>query len=78
MQSIDHLMDSVDLYISEKKTNKGEYFFSKIDLIYAYSQIPLDENIRKHCNFNRLGGKSTGTYRLIYGFYGMTDIAATF
>ena len=61
MQSINHLMDSVAVYISERKNKQGKYFFSKIDLKYVYSQIPLDENIKKHCNFNILGGKDTGT-----------------
>ena len=78
MQSIDHLMDSVAVYISERKNKQGKYFFSKIDLKYAYSQIPLDKNIKKHCKFNNLGGKATGTYRFINGFYGLTDMPATF
>ena len=78
IQSIDHLMDSVAVYISERKNKQGKYFFSKIDLKYAYSQIPLDDNIKKHCNFNILGGKATGIYRFINGFYGLTDMPATF
>ena len=78
MQSIDHLIDSVALYISERKNLPGQYWFSKVDLKYAYSQIPLDENIQKNCNFNILGGRATGAYRFINGFYGLTDIAATF
>ena len=45
MQSIDHLVDSVALYISEKRNLPGQSLLSKIDLKYAYSQIPLDENI---------------------------------
>ena len=78
MQSIDHLIDSVAVYISERRNLPGKYFFPKIDLKYAYSQIPLDENIQKHCNFNILGGRATGTYRFINGFYGLTDMPATF
>ena len=78
MQSIDHLMDSVAVFISERKNKPGQYLFSKIDLKYAYSQIPLEENIKKHCNFNIIGGKATGTYRFINGFYGLTDMPATF
>ena len=62
MRSIDHLIDSVAVFISERKNKPGQYFFSKIDLIYAFSQIPLDENTKKHCNFNILIGKATGTY----------------
>ena len=71
-------MHSVAVYISERKNKQGKYFFSKIDQKYAYSQIPLDENIKKHCNFNKLGGKTTGSYRFINGFYGLTDMPATF
>ena len=78
MQSIDHLIDAVALYISERRKSPGIYWFSKIDLKYAYSQIPLDESIAKHCNFSILGGRATGTYRLIIGFYGLTDMPATF
>ena len=78
IQSIDHLIDSVAVSISERRNLPGKYFFPKIDLKYAYSQIPLDENIQKHCNFNILGGRATGTYRFINGFYGLTDMQATF
>ena len=76
LKSIDHLMDSVALYISERKSKQGKYFSSKIDLKHAYSQIPLEDNIRKHFNFNILGGKAAGTYRFINRFYGPTDIPA--
>ena len=78
MQSIDHLTDAVALYFSERKKSPVAYWFSKIDLKYAYSQIPLDESIAKHCNFSILGGRATGTYRLINGFYGLTNMPATF
>ena len=78
MQSIDNLMDSVAKYISDNKNEQGNFLFSKIDLKYAYSQIPLRPEIRKHRNFNILGGKSTGTYQFINGFYGLSDMPATF
>ena len=78
MQSIDHLIDAVANYVSERSTEQGTFYFSKIDLKYAYSQIPLDPQLQKHCNFNILGGKATGLYRLLNGFYGLTDMPATF
>ena len=78
MQSIDNLRDSVAKYISDNKNEQGNFLFSKIDLKYAYSQIPLHPEIRKHCNFNILGGKSTGTSQFIIGFYGLSDMPATF
>ena len=34
--------------------------------------------IYKNTNFNILGGRATGTYRFINGFYGLTDMPATF
>ena len=78
MQNINHLIDAVANYISERSTEQGTFYFSKIDLKYAYSQIPLDPQLQKHCNFNILGGKATGTYRFLNGFYGLTDMPATF
>ena len=78
MQSIDHLIDAVANYVSERSTEQGTFYFSKIDLKYAYSQISLDPQLQKHCNFDILRGKATGTYRLQNGFYGLTDMPATF
>ena len=78
MQSIDHLLDAVALYITQRKESPGTFWFSKIDLKYAYSQIPLDTSIAEHCNFSILGGKATGAYRFLNGFYGLTDMPATF
>ena len=78
MQSIDHLTDSLAMQIASNKNKEGPWWFSKINLKYAYSQIPLDNSIAEYCNFNILGGKATGTYRFINGFYGLTDMPATF
>ena len=78
MQSIDQLVDAVALYITQRKDSPGTFWFSKIDLKYAYSQISLENSIAKPCNFSKLGGKATGTYRFINDFYGLTDMPATF
>ena len=78
MQSIDDLVDIISKKISELKNNPGTIYFSKIDLKYAYSQIALHKDTQKHCIFNILGGNATGTYRFINGFYGLTDMPATF
>ena len=32
----------------------------------------------RHCNFNVVSGKGTGTYCLITGFYWLTDMPAAF
>ena len=73
MQSIDHLIDAVATYISERSNQNGIFYFSKVDLKYDYSQIPLDPELEKLCNFNILGGNAAGTYRFPNGFYGLTD-----
>ena len=78
MQSIDHLADAVALYITQREKSPGTFWFLKIDLKYAYCQIPIDISIAKHYNFSILGGRATGTYRFLNGFYGLTDMPATF
>ena len=70
-------MDKIAMKISDLKTTEGTLYFSKIDLKYAYSQLPLHPDTQKHCNFNILGGNATGTYRFLNGFYGLTDLPAT-
>ena len=77
MQSIDHLIDKIGMKISELKTQVGKLYFSKIDVKYAYSQLPLHPDTQKHCNFNILRGNSTGTYKFLNWFYGLTDLPAT-
>ena len=62
MHNIDCLMDSIAQTITQS-SDEGEVLFSTIDLRYAYSQLPLDEDTAKQCNFNIIGGKATGTYR---------------
>ena len=78
MQSMDNFMDSVAKYISHNKNSPSKFFFSKTDLKYAHSHIPLNPKTRKHCNFNILGGKSTCSYQFVNGFYGLSDMPATF
>ena len=74
MQNIDCLMENIAQSVSES-SHEGEVLFSTVDLRYAYNQLPLDKATAKQCNFNVVGGQATGTYRLITGFYGLTDIA---
>ena len=59
MQSFDHLMDTIPCKISELIQDAGTLYLSKIDLKYAYSQVPLHEERQKHWNFNVLGGNAT-------------------
>ena len=67
MHNIDCLMDNIAQKITQS-SDEGEVLFSTIELRYAYSQIPLDEETAKQCNFNINGGQTTGTYRFNNGF----------
>ena len=53
-------------------------YFSTIDLKYAYSQLNLQPETAKHCNFNIVSGDMRGTFRFKTGFYGFTDMPAEF
>ena len=77
MHNLDCLMDNIAQTITQS-SDEGQVLFSTIDLRYAYSQIPLDEDTLKQCNFNIIGGQATGTYRFNNGFYGLTDMPAEF
>ena len=77
MHNIDCLMDSIAQTITQS-SSEGDVLFSIIDLRYSYSQLPLDKDTAKHCNFNIIGGQATGTYRFNTGFYGLTDMPAEF
>ena len=70
MHNIDCLMDSIAQTITQS-SDEGEVLFSTIDPHYAYSQLPLDDDTAKQCNFNIIGGQATGTYRFNTGFYGL-------
>ena len=58
--------------------SKETAYYSTLDLKYAYSQLKLDQETARHCNFNIISGERTGTYRFITGFYGLTDMPAAF
>ena len=65
--------------VAEQLDNKkdGPVFYSSLDFRYAYGQVPLDKK-NKHCNYQKIEGKATGTYRFITGFYGSTGMPTEF
>ena len=77
MHNIDCLMNSITQTITQA-SDEGEVLFSTIDLRNAYSQLPLDPETVKHCNFNIIGGQATGTYGFNTGFCGLIDMPAEF
>ena len=76
MPNVDELIDGVSQIVTENK--KGTLYFSVLDLKYAYSQLKLATDTARKCNFNIVGGKATGTYRFLTGFYGLADMPAEF
>ena len=77
MHNIDCLMDNIVQTITQS-SDEGQLLFSKIDLRYAYSQLPLDKDTTKQGNFNKIADQATETYRFSTGFYGLTDMPAEF
>ena len=75
MQSIDHLIDEVATYISERNQGTGQFYFSEIDLKSAYSKCRWTPTYK---NTAILGGKASGTYHFINVFYGLTYMPTTF
>ena len=60
------------------ENKKGTLYFLVLDLKYEYSQLKLAADTARQCNFNIVGGKATGTYRFLTGFYGLADMPAEF
>ena len=76
MPNLEHLVDLVAEQLDNKE--QGKAFYTSLDMRFAYGQVPLDEETAKHCNFQIIGGKPTGTYRFITGFYGLTIMPTEF
>ena len=73
-----NLENLIDMIAEKLDKEEGEAWYSSVDMTYAYGQIPLHELTKKHCNFQIVGGKSTGTYRFITGYYGLTVMPTEF
>ena len=69
MPNLENLLDMV---AEKRDVEKGDAWFSSVDMTYAYGQVPLYLLTAKHCNFQVIGGESTGTYRFVISFYGLS------
>ena len=76
MPNINLLMENIAQVVKLDKTKQT--MFSKLDLRYAFSQIPLDQSTSEQSNFSPIGGNATGMYQLQSGFYGLMDMPAEF
>ena len=70
MPNLEQLVDLVAEQLDNKE--QGKALYTSLEMRYAYEQEPLEEETAKHCNFQIIGGKTTGTYRFVTGFYGLT------
>ena len=75
---IPNLDNLLDMVAEKLDTEEGEAWFSSVDITYAYGQIPLHHLTAKQCNFQIIGGESTGTYRFVTGFYGLSVMPTEF
>ena len=76
MPNLLELLDSAAQIITSDQV--GDVWFTSLDLKYAFSQIPLSDEVSPQCSFNKVCGEQTGTYRLKTGFYGLTDMPKEF
>ena len=66
---------AVELTKSEKE---GEVRFTSLDMMYAYGQTELHPETARHCNFQIICGRETGTYAFSTGIYGLTIMPPEF
>ena len=71
-------MDHMDMIAEHVEQGPGETFITTLDMTYAYGQVELSEETSRHCNFQIIGGKATGIYRFVTGFYGLTTMPTDF
>ena len=76
MPNLDNLLSTLAEIITQDV--KGEVWFTSVDLKYAFGQVLLKPELAKHCNFAIVGGKASGIYRFVAGFYGLTVMPTEF
>ena len=72
MLNIEEMTHTAGQTKGERKT--WNVSFSTMNLTYAYGQLPISPKTK--CNFSLVGGKSTGTYSIKTGFYGLRTMPA--
>ena len=73
-----NLENLLDMIAGRLDSETGVAWYSSLDMTCAYGQIPLHVQTAKHCNFQKIGGESTGTYQFTTGFYGLTVMPTEF
>ena len=65
----DELLDGVS-HIGTANT-KRKFYFTVLDLKYAFGQSKLTAKTAKQCNFIIIGIQATGAYKFFMGFRGL-------
>ena len=60
MPNLDSLMEKIAEIVNREQ--EGDVLFTSLDMLYAYGQTTLHPETAKHCNFQIVGGETTGTY----------------
>ena len=76
MPNMHGLIDATAQIIT--RDTPGKWWFTSLDLKYAFSQLPLSALTSSHFNFCILRGEATGPYLFKTGFYGLTDMPTEF
>ena len=76
MPNVDESLDGVSQLVTV--ITAGTLYFTVLDLKHTDSQIRLNAETSKQCNFNIVGGQATGTYRFLFGFYGLAHMPSEF
>ena len=76
MPNLDDLMCSLAETITGDAP--GKVWFTSVDLKCAFGQVLLNASLAKLCNFAIVGGKASGIYRFLTGFYGLTVMPTEF
>ena len=75
LPDLDNLMDMIAEHVEQ---GLGKTFFTTLDMTYAYGQVEFSEATSRQCNFQTIRGATTGIYRFITGFYGLTTMPTEF
>ena len=75
MPILDNLLDMVE---EKLDTEEGVAWFSSVHMTYAYGQVPFHQLPARQCNFQIIGGESTGRYRFVTGFYCLSVMPTKF
>ena len=76
MPKLDSLMEMIAEIVDGKQ--EEAVLFTSLDMLYAYGPTTLHPDTARLCNFQIIGGVTTGTYAFKTGFYRLTMMLREF